>query len=201
MALGHIGSSARLTAFATDGSKAGRVCRDWYAHARDHVIERGSFDFTRTIAVLALLPDTVPGWAYAYQRPADCLFVEAVCDAAGARTWARALPLEPRYGAVAPPPFGMFKVGTATAICTDVANAYAVYRARVEDSGLYAPTFVEAVAWQLAADIAGPMEADAELMQYAAGMAERALALASMSSLNQSIDDQPPTSPSIRARG
>ncbi len=201
LALGRIGHGTLLTNYTSDQTKAGRYCRQHYPLIRDRVIEQAGIDQFEAVTVLALASGSIPGWQYVYALPAGCLFLEAVCDEAGARAWSRRWTLSPQMQAQDPVPFRLFTNGTDPVIATDQANAYAVYRVRVENTTHYPPTFISALAWALAAELAGPLEVDADLQKMATQMSIRDLDIASASNRNQSLDDRPPMSPSMRARG
>jgi hypothetical protein len=201
LALGRIGHGTLLTEYSSDQSKAGRYCRQNYPLVRDRLIESVGIDSFQRIVVLVLASGSIPGWTYLYAMPEGALFVEAVCDEGGARAWGRRSVFSPRMESQESDPFRLFYNGSDPVIATDVANAYAVVRVRVENTTHYPPAFVSALAWELAMELAGPLEVDADLQKMATQMAYQARAEAAATSRNQSLDDRQPLSPALRARG
>lgn len=146
-----------------DKSKAADVFGRLWAPTRDRVLAARVWPWalkTQAMSVAAQAPD--PGWLLRYAYPNDCITAKAVTNENGLRVvrnlagycdtnflrsgmgrWA--FDWDTSYGE------------QGTSIHSDVAGAYLVYVARVEDPGRYPPQFVNAFACLLAAEGAGPM--------------------------------------------
>ncbi len=201
LALGRIGHTEALSSL-TDQNKAGRNSARLYPLARDRAIQLSQPPWTQQIVPLAASLLTVPGWGYVYDYPSDCLHITAVCDAAGARYWSQPVSWREQQQVKLPkPPYQTFDGGGSTVIATDVADAYGVMNMRVTATTRYPPMFISGLAWLLAAELGAALDVDAKLIQTALGMADRELSQAAALSFNESAEDTPPDSPSIRIRG
>lgn len=199
--LANIGH-AQPIASLTERTKAGVWCAQFYPARLADLLALREWPFARRIQALALSAVTVPGWAYTYARPVNCVRLVAVCDAAGARSYSRLTAWDdPEAQYIPQQAFQQFDDDTGTVIATDVEAAYGVMIWRVEDVARFPPLFRTALAWMMSASLAGPLEVDAKLAQYAAQQAELWMERAAAAALNESGDDPPAESPSIRARG
>lgn len=207
-----------------DQTPAAGICNRWYDFARQKVLERAHWDFATKTPALALLLDQntltqaqviYPGFRYVYARPLDCFRFLSVTTQYGLRTnpflafyW-RAGAMDCAAGSWGPfrPPFRevIDQINTAQPkqsinILTDQDTAYGVYVTDVTNVGLWSSSFMDAVAWQLAVPIAGPLSANQTAKSNAVKMAELSLTSALAVSLNERQDDPRPDSPAITAR-
>ena len=78
LALLQIGEDPIITSL-DEKSKAARICRILYEPGRNAVLESFPWSFALKREPLASLTGPAPTpWAYAYQKPADCLRVEEI---------------------------------------------------------------------------------------------------------------------------
>ncbi|KAF0146563.1 MAG: hypothetical protein FD153_104 [Rhodospirillaceae bacterium] len=122
-------------------SKAARVCHVLYAPSRDAVLESFPWSFALQRQTLALLAESAPlPWAYAYQRPIDCLRSEEI------------LPTRPDKPV-------LFAV-EGDKVLTDQAGAVLLYVRSIDDPALFSAQFVQALSWYLAGKLAIPLTGD-----------------------------------------
>lgn len=207
-----------------DQSPAAGACNRWYDWARKKVLERAHWDFATKTPALALVLDQntllqsqviYPGWRYVYARPVDCFRLLAVTTAYGLRVnpflafWWRAGAMDCAAGSWGPfrPPFRevIDQVNTSNPnqsinILTDQDAAYCVYVTDVTNVGLWSASFMDAVAWQLAVPIAGPLSANQEAKKLAVRMVNESITSALSVSLNERQNDPYPDSPAITSR-
>lgn len=204
-----------------DNSEAAGACNAHYDFARKKVLERAYWDFATKSPALALILDqstlaanavVYPGFRYVYRRPADCLRMLAVTTQYGLRTnpylysWWGAAFMPSRWTM----PRVAFREaldqvdpanpGQAINVLSDQDAAYAVYVADVTNTNLWSQSFTEAVAWQLAVPIAGPVSAKTSARENAAKMAEFVLTQALQVQFGERGEDPYPESPAISAR-
>lgn len=144
-ALMEVGHSQAI-ADPSENTNAANLCRTFYPICRDLLLEDADWNFATKRVVLALLPDTQSNWAYAYAYPADVLRVRDLV-----LPGMRFVPHDWR------PAYEVANVNSARAILTDLADAEAVYTARVENPNLFTSQFVSTLAYLLASRIAMPL--------------------------------------------
>jgi hypothetical protein len=153
-----------------------------------------------------------PGWRYIYARPTDCLKAQAVTSAYGLRAnpfmsyWWRAPGSMPTFGGpwrpawrevldqVANPP------NNSIDIVTDQDSAWLVYTCDITNLAIYPEVLVDAIAWQLAILVCGPVSANQRAKEMALKMAPMSMSKALAQNLNEEQPDAYPESPSIQAR-
>lgn len=151
LALNHIGVR-NITSMA-ELSEAARRCTLVYEPAVEAVLREHSWNFATKVVALALISgETVPGWDYLYTYPANCLNPIKVYDEENART---TTPFEFR---VLQAPTGNVK-----AIATNVEDAYCEYVAKITDETMFDTSFVEALAYKLAGQLAQPLTKNTQL--------------------------------------
>lgn len=202
-----------------DNSPVAGACNRWYDWARKKVLESAWWDFATKTPALGLLLDqstvlqtavVYPGWQYVYARPVDCFRFLAVTNYRGLRNnqyrafwrspdspigWGpyRA-PFQEALDQIATLP------GQSLNILTDQPTAYGVYVTDVQNVGLWTSSFQEAVAWQLAVPIAGPVSANQNAKKLAVEMSQRSITTALAVGLNERQNDPYPESPAISCR-
>lgn len=207
----------------TETSKAGTAFRMWYDASRQTALRDFPWNFATTIAALAPLSNVaVPGWSYAYAYPVSCLQARVVCDSNGARTtlnnwlgWGGDdFPFSELYQGGYPNigvpkvPFKVISVASSSgaiqrAIVTDLPNAYLVYTLDVEDPTQFDAGFVNALAWLIASEVAGPFigaPAGPQLAVQCGRYYRDAVLNARAQNLNESTPDIRPDSPAVAAR-
>lgn len=156
LAIGRTGQSIFINSL-TEASQAANVCNVFFKPTRDAVLSAFPWNFATARATLADLGTPPTNWAYRYALPADCLTVRhLVVD--GIRE-----PLAHERIA-----FEIAEEGDVRVLYTDCANAELVYTRRITNPNLFSPTFVSALGWLLASEIALPLTS-------APGVADRAL--------------------------
>jgi hypothetical protein len=222
LALTNLDSSQTIKS-VTEQTTAAGVCRRFYDWARKTVLENAFWDFAIKTPALALVLDqntlpiadiVYPGYRFIYRRPSDCLRFLWVTTNYGLRVnpflafWWRAGAMDASAGSWGPfrPPFVErideveTPTGQAINILTDQDAAWGVYVTDVTNVNLWSQLFCDAVAWQLATKIAGPMSANEQAKQLAVKMATQTLTTAFSVSVSQGQPDPYPDSPAITAR-
>ena len=147
-----------------EASLQAQQCRLKYPFVRDMLLRDSPWQFSHMIKPLTLLPDSVFGFAFAYQYPSDCLYinrlvlnwsdVEAGNRALSTRYYDRGL-----YGPNLDQQveYKIFNVDNKRVIATDQAEVRIDYRGKVTDPNLFDSTFILALSHLLAAEIAIPI--------------------------------------------
>lgn len=220
MALSHLGiSTGILSINPPDPSAAGQSCAFWYPKSRNFVLQSAPWNFAYTYQTLASdasqVPGTTwayPGWRYAYQVPNDCLQAVAVVTAAGLRFgqmywngywW----PYPTQMFAMPKIPFKIFESQASPgqlAIACDVNAAtqplYLFYIQCVTNTGLFDPMFSEALSYEIAGKVGGPLRADPQRVSAAQQMAVSRRLDALAQHMNAAQQDRERSSPSILTR-
>ena len=163
VALAHLGDRATVSSISPpEGSAQAEHCARFYPIARDLVLEAHEWGFATKRANLALLADTPPpGFQFVYQVPNDCRNIIDLIDP-NAPTF---YPIDESCGHWQDDAFTMPAVpyelearadGTAV-IYTNLENALIRYVASVTDTTKFSAQVVDAIAWLLAAYLAGPV--------------------------------------------
>lgn len=163
MALGHLGDRATVSSISPpEGSAQAEHCARFYPVARNLVLESHEWGCATKRANLALLSDTSPpGFLYVYQQPSDCLNIIDLQR-----------PFDPTFHAL----FGAGRVDSdgdwtldavpyelesrsdgTPIIYTNLENAIIRYVALVTDTTKFSAQMLDAIAWLLAAYLAGPV--------------------------------------------
>lgn len=207
-ALGKLGQDVAIAAMS-ERTKHGVLFNRIWERARDYVLADHPWPFAiKSVALAELAQDPPPGWEYRYAYPADCLDALVLCDEGGVRqglTYAAAggwnmsdfrLQGDGRYD------FEVVHGTQDTSIVADIASAYLIYAARVEEVARYPAHFVEALAcrlaWEAAPAVAG--ELGLRMRQSLQQDYEIAKAKASAHANNQSRDVLQPMTPALAAR-
>lgn len=208
LALGRIGVNQYIEDIDDPNDRA-RACKQFYDLCRQQALQDFPWNFARSVVALAeLTTDPPPGWAYVYRYPADCLQVRALCDEAGngmrsslnavVRSWDEwTMMASARYPwqvQADPNDLG------SRLIATDLEDAYCWYTVDVTEPNQFSPLFASALAWRLAAELAGALRADARLRDAAEQQYAYIQSKAAAGSLNEEQADRMPESPSILAR-
>lgn len=165
LALAHLGDAATVATISPpDGSAQAEHCARFYPMARDALLEMHTWDFTVSRVPLALLSTNTSGWAYTYAAPSNVLNLIAVLDPQApddysAQSSGRCDPPILSVGYYTPQPFQaeIDETTGADLILTNQANATLRYSKRITDTTKFSPTFVRALTWLLASELAGPV--------------------------------------------
>ena len=143
LALASLGDTATVTSInPPEGSAQANHCARFYPVARDALLEWPGvqWNFATTTARLARFEEQDGQACFAYALPVDFI---------------RALDLTGPDGGHAP--FSVGLAGAARAILTKHEQACLVYVCRIEDTLMFPPLFVNALAHLLASMLAGPL--------------------------------------------
>jgi hypothetical protein len=150
LALGHLGDEANVVSInPPDQSAQANYCSRFYPSSLSTVLDDHAWGFATKTVTLALLANGNSLWEYCYEAPSDIINMLAVFD----------------YSAV-----GDINHGTIEnqqefsmeldakgnqVIYTNQPNAMLKYVSYVTNTAQFPPKFVDALAWMLAANLAG----------------------------------------------
>lgn len=197
-ALSRIGVSEMVEDLADRNDRA-RMCREHYDQCRQEALVDFPWTFAQTVVQLALVSGvTVPGWAYVYRYPTNCLRADVLTDEGGARTpMTQGLGSESlfsRYEWLATRrwPFRVMadpSTPGSRIIVSDLEDAYLWFTVDVADPNQMPAAFRNAVSWRLAQELALGLRADQRLAQNAAQMYRMADSVAQAADLNEGQPD------------
>lgn len=206
LALGRIGISEFIEDIEDRTTRA-IACKQYLDGCRQSVLSDFPWNFATKAVQLAAVDVDVPGWSAAYRYPSDCLSLRSITTAAGDRFqpppfWGgadgeRAVMIEgrARFRVLSDP-----VIPDARVILADIEDAWAWYTADIVSPSTWPRLFVEALAWKLAAELAGALRVSAQLRQYAEQTYLWQLSQAQAASLNEERPDPYPDSPSVAVR-
>jgi hypothetical protein len=176
-----------------EASPEAKLCKQFYEHVRDTILQAYPWRFARKTASLAEIANTKEDrWLYAYRRPTDCLKVIRLNDA----NLADYLPYSD--GIVG----GAFAYDLeGTSLFCDLTPAYLEYTVRLEDPTKFPPLFVEALAWHLAVRLAMPITRDPKARADAYQLAMRMQNEAAVADANEVRETSDFASEMVEARG
>jgi hypothetical protein len=187
IALTRIGQET-INALDEESTEA-KKCNVIYDALRRETLRTHSWAFASKIrSLVKSATDTVPGWEYAYIYPKDCLYVQKVYSIAGNKELAEFRKIHSN-------------VGTYLVLVTNVDSAVMEYTADVTDSTLFDSLFVSALAWNIAANLAQSLTADAQIIQQAANMYRYTIDQAKVSNKSEQHTKDQATPSYITARG
>lgn len=189
LALLRAGSSKRVND-VDEGSNEANICNEFYDQSLAFVLEDRPWRFAKKRAYLAPKTGTPPSvWQFQYAWPSDCLKLRTIVTP-GARTQLHdeKIPFEKAFD-------------DGPVIYTDLEDAEAIYTVLVETTEWFPPSFVSALAYHLASEIALPLrgERSAGLISMLQSAYAQVCNIASASDLNQGFD-HPPTNEFERSR-
>jgi len=170
LALSHIRAGrVTQTQLDNDSSREALACNTHYDTSLKFVQKTNPFGFNQTIKQLALTDPAVDvfNWAYAYDYPTDCIYIERLilpfeantADATSTLVYAdrnRLYNLYPQ-DLRAKVEHEVLNIDGARVIVANISELYAKYRILVTDDTLYTADFDEVISWYLAAKIAIPI--------------------------------------------
>lgn len=170
LALGHLGDVANVAVInPPDGSAQSEHCQRFYPLARDTLLEMSDWTFATRRAALAALATPASSWAYAYALPANCLTMFAILDPAAQDDYSTGLSADSYAygytgvtvvdrGTYTAQPFVVETLADGTeVVLTNQINAVGRFTLRITDTSKFSNLFVDALAWLLAAHLAGPV--------------------------------------------
>ena len=187
-ALLRIGVSATIDYLDSPTNEA-RACKVLYADTRDAILQSLPWPFASQRAALAELPGGGrAGFARAFALPADCLHAQEVW--CGTRNPTRAQRI----------PFALEADASGQVLLCDLDAPELLYTARVTNPGRFPPLFVDALAWNLAADLAIGLGLEESIAIRARGQYELVWSRAAAQALAQRQADPEPVSEFLSAR-
>lgn len=171
----------------TEPTVEARACNRFFAPARDALLQSYPWRFAGKTRSLAGIENDRPGeWAYAYDRPVDCLAVRGIRSALDVTGDASA--------------GGVFSGGASSAlgghaydaeggaIYCNLSPAYLNFTQRLTDPTKYSALFVDALAWHLAVRLAMPLTRDPQVRADAFQLASSTQAIAQTADANEAWD-------------
>lgn len=167
-ALQHIGEFADMVSLAEDSTHAA-VAETAYPFVRDSLLERHTWNFaTRSVALAASVEKPLEDGWNAFPLPNDCIRVVDVYSGLPEDT----------------PDYQLEIVGSTRCIVTPADKVWIRYIRKTTNTELFSPGFVEALSWNLAAAVAGPIvrgdtgiSVTQKLTQYAQYFEQKAAAV------------------------
>lgn len=195
MALSKIGSTEKVQAEEETTPEA-EQCKLHYPQALRECLAARVWPWATKQTELAELNTSRNGWTHVYALPADCITPVALLWQGGRH-------------ALTPAPHRIpFTVtlndnGDGQVLCTDLpSSAFECleYVAEADYPPMYPPAFTSALAWRLAAELAGGLKKDPRLMGDCLRMFDQGISVASAQAGNIG-HDRKPVSPTLAARG
>lgn len=138
----------RITGINADSAEA-RACLDVYGLARSFVTADAVWRHSKKLITLAEADnDRADDWAYAYERPSECLRLRFLLPSSGRIQMRDQVPCET----------------FADLIYSDEPSARAFYQIDVQDTTKFTPSFVNALGWYLAHLLVQPLKLDTKMM-------------------------------------
>lgn len=206
LTLGRLGVSQAVGS-PTENTVPAKICNRFYDQCRQEVLRAFPWGFATRAEPLALVAgQTFPGWSYVYQYPSGCLNMRAVGDAAGMRTaYSLLLSSDPNFWTtlqqVRQPWAKALKAdGASQVLLTDIQTAWGFFTVDVTNLGAWDADAIGVLAWRLAMEVGGPLQAKADLVTAAEARYTAWFSWAAAASMNEQKDDKPAESPSISCR-
>ena len=181
IALGAIGQGRIVS--MTEESEAARNCKLYYNLTRQNLLSMYPWEFAHRNAKLALLDVNTMGWNYTYAYPAKALVIRKIYDEEFAEEKDNG---EPTYTTLS-------VNESQKAICTNIKDAYCEFTMDIENAYVFPPSFVQVLAYSLAAALSYPLCASMQMQQANFQLAQSAIALAKYTSAIQ--DEHKPSYP------
>lgn len=183
MALAHIGASTTV-ADEQEHSPERVACSRFWETCRDTLFSYQSvpWRFAKARVLLADLGSPPAGWGYRYRYPNDCITAIEVTVTGRAELFEKKAKFQVEHEA------------SGRVIVCDIPEAELVYVKRVEAVERWPGSFVEAMAYRLAAMIAMPLKKETSLRNDLLQIADQFIQMAAAASLNESVADNAPPS-------
>lgn len=134
-ALALIGGTRKISSLLEASTEA-NACRSVYDFSLRSLLAEHPWVWCRSVAALPQASlVSVPGFLYAYNFPASCLYLHRVFNE------------DCKSG-----PFAQYVVDGTRMIFTDLFQAYAEYT-KLPEEDIFPPLFAEALAWRIAAEL------------------------------------------------
>lgn len=175
-----------------EASTEARLCRQFYDHTRDLMLQGYPWNFAGKTAALAEVANDKPGqWGFAYQRPSDCLKIR----------WVRPEYSEEkgaidRQDEISIP----YEVDGALIYC-NLSPAFLRYTFKQADPSRFSPLFTDALSWHLAVRLAMPLTGDPKIRADAWQVAQQMTGAAQMADANEERENYWTRTDLIEGRG
>ena len=208
LALGRTGRDETITSF-TESSKAAQKCKQFYEQCQDEVLSKFPWAFAQRIQALASVPLTdtlIPGWGFAYEKPADAIALQAIVpndyvQDAAAHFCGCDGPWNPNaYRNGVQYRQALSDDQQRVIYLTNVEQAWAVYTVRIINTEIFPPLLVSMIADRLSMELAMPMTADPRWFQVAQQRYVQSSIEAAGRELEQESPEIRPVARSVRAR-
>lgn len=196
-ALTKIGETDLLTADDEDRLSAD-ICNLHWSDVRDEVLSDFPWPFAKQQDTLTEDTGTTrEGWEHIYDLPSDCLAPRFL------------ITQETRIALVEPEARDAYEIslnddGDGKILCCDIEEddiQALEYTAQVTDVTVYPPSFVDAVCWRLAVELATALEKNAQIAATCYQMYRERVGMAFAQQLQSNREDPPLEGSGIRARG
>ena len=135
-----------------ENTPSAKNCSLFFDQIADIVLREHSWSFATKNQSLGLIADeSVIGWDYLYKFPADCLAPRRIYNAETVGLTERQ-----EFKAMQSPATG------SVVIAAKISPCYLEYTAKIADVAMYDSSFVDALAWRLAAELAHPLMGNAD---------------------------------------
>jgi hypothetical protein len=135
-----------------EASTEARVCKRFYEHARDVLLQSYPWIFAGKTASLGPITNDKPGeWRYGYQKPSDCLKIRYIRDQYSETDYCRQTVQQQIQNP--------YELEGKNLYC-NLSPCFLRYTRRVTDPTLFGPLFIDALAASLSARIAFPITKD-----------------------------------------
>jgi hypothetical protein len=188
IALGRIGS--QKIADLTERSAEGMACNDLYELKRDEALEAAIWPFATVRSALTLQGTAPDEWGYSYAYPAQCMRAQRIDDGLRVRRREQEIPYA----------IEMDSQGRKL-IYTDQPDAVLVYTKKLTDTTLFQPSFIDALAWLIGAELALVLPVDDKKEVLCRNRYMMRLEEAYGLALNELGEDNPPVNEFLAARG
>lgn len=175
LALSNIGKD-NIQALSDAGSEA-RACNQFYEITRDMLLQAYPWRFAGKTQSLAEVTNDKPGaWAYAYNRPNDCLKVRWIRpEYSPTEEWPQTFQEE-----ISNP----YEIEGQTIYC-NLSPAFLRYTFRLTDPTRFSPMFIDALSWHVAVRLAMPLTRDPKVRADAYQLARAMQAQAEAADANE----------------
>jgi len=174
-ALSHIGASATIASL-TEQSEEAFHCNLLYANTRDSVLRAHPWGFAKRHVALSDIGSPQGNWSYRYAYPNDCIYAREILQ-----TTTGGDPID-------------FEVGlgdsfNARTINTNQKQATLIFTYKVTNTLAFDPTFINALSWLLAANLAMPLTRDKDKMAVSQNIYQSVINEAQTLNTNESHED------------
>lgn len=188
LALAHINQTeTQISNLDTDTGTVAIQCRIHYDIAREFVLADHPWNFAKKRVTLTDIGNPPSNFAYRYDYPSDCIKMREI-----ERITRKSLPI----------PFGIEDDGSdnGVSIVTDQDQAVGIYTYNVQNVSLFSPSFVTALSWFLASELAPALTGSMEQQEATLTVYRNMMSAAKATDSDEAFQDPELDSPWERAR-